>query len=85
MGTVRHIVEDGFREGVRALKQHSDLAAQLNDIGVGRKDIVTVEQDLTGSPRVGHQIMHPIENSQEGGLATTRGADQRRDLPGLHR
>ena len=38
-----------------------------------------VEQHLTGGASAGSQVVHPIEDAQEGRLTAARRTDQRRD------
>src|ERR1700687_1365279 len=76
VGTVGDIVEDRFREGVRPLEQHADLAAQVDDVGVGRQDVVAVDQHLAGGAGGRNRVIHPVEHPQKGRLATAGGADQ---------
>ena len=67
--TVRDIVVDRFRKRIGALEQHADLAAKVDDIGIGRQHVVAVEQYFSGSARARSQVVHPVEDPQEGRFA----------------
>ena len=43
-GTISHIVEDGFRKRIGALKHHADTAAKLGDV-LG-ENVLAVQQDF---------------------------------------
>src|SRR5262249_50692686 len=73
-GAVGDVVEDGFGEGVGALKDHADAAAQQRNI-LG-KDVLPVEENFPFEPGVAHGFVHAVEGAQKRGLAASGGADQ---------
>src|SRR6266480_1805220 len=72
---IGHVVVDRLRKRVGPLKEHADLAKQLDDIGVGREDVVTVQQHLPAGPGAGDEVVHAVEDPQKGGLAAAGGPD----------
>ena len=85
MRAVGDVIVDRFGERVRPLKEHADLPAELDDIGIGVEHVVAVEQHLAGGAGAGGEVVHPVENPQEGGFSTARWPDQCRDPARLHR
>ena len=81
MSTLRGKTLDGLRKRVRPLKDHSHPAPQVDDVGVRCIDVTIVQQNLSSQPCAGDRVIHPVQAAQERGLATTRRADERRDLP----
>ncbi len=80
-----HVVADVHgRERVRLLEHHADAHADLLGAGAGRVDVLAVEPDLPGERGARHQLVHAVEQPQEGGLAAARRPDERGDLAGRH-
>ena len=77
----QHVVADVHgREGVGLLEDHADPHADLLGPRARRVDVLAVEVDLTCQRGTRDQLVHAVEQPQEGGLAAARGPDQRRDL-----
>ena len=73
-----HVVGDGHgRERVGLLEDHADLAADVGQPMARRVDVVAVEADLAGQLCAGHRLVHPVQDAEEGRLATPRGPDER--------
>ncbi len=77
-----HVVIDTHGgKRIRPLKDHPHLAP--HDDRIGLINIMPLEQDLPGHPGVGRKFMHPVDAADEGGLAASGGADDRRQgVPG---
>src|SRR5580704_6036889 len=81
----RDILVDRHRERCRFLEHHPDAGAQQVEILLGRKNVLAVEQDLALGALVGIEVVHPVEDAQQGRFATTRRPDERHDLAGVER
>jgi hypothetical protein len=79
------VVDRHRRERVRRLEDHADLPPHAHRVGVGRVDVLIVEQDLALHARAHDQLVHAVQRPQEGRLPAAGGADQRRDLVRLQR
>ena len=85
-GAVGDVLVDGHREGVGLLEDHSDPLAQLDDVDVP-EDVRAVVEHLALDPHRVDEVVHPVEDPQEGRLAAARGPDEGRYRVGrdLHR
>src|SRR5580704_10375566 len=81
----RDILVDRHRERCRFLEHHADAGAQQVEILLGRKNVLAVEQDLALGALVGIEVVHPVENAQQGRFSATRRPDERHDLAGIER
>src|SRR3546814_4888673 len=56
----------------------SDLhtGAKLHHVHAGPVDILAVQRDVAFDTRAFHGVVHPVQRPQEGGLATSRRADE---------
>ena len=79
-GTVGHVVIDGHGEGIGLLEHHADLLAQPRHVHAGVVDLDAPVLDGAGDLDTGHQVVHPIQGLEEGGLAAAGGADEGRHL-----
>ena len=79
-GPVGDVVVDAHGEGVGLLEHHARPLAQQGDVGAGIVDVLPVDAHLAGDPAARHQIVHPVEGFDAGGLAAAGGADKRGDL-----
>ena len=76
---VRHVLEDGLREGVGLLKHHADPPPQVHDVRPRPVDVVPVEEDLSLHAGVRDDVVHAVQAAQEGGLPAAGRADEGRD------
>ena len=77
---VGHVVIDGHGEGIGLLEHHADLLAQPRHVHAGVVDLDAPVLDGAGDLDAGHQVVHPIQGLEEGGLAAAGGADEGRHL-----
>jgi len=61
---------------------HPDFRPQLHRINPRIIDIFAVNQNVTFDAADINRIIHPVDTTQESGLATTRGANKGRDRIG---
>ncbi len=76
---VRHVLEDGLREGIRLLEHHPDTAAQIDHVHPRAVDVAAVEENLPVHDGVRDDVVHPVQAPQVCGLAAARRADESRD------
>ncbi|MND76748.1 hypothetical protein D3C80_684030 [compost metagenome] len=69
---------DRLGERVRLLEHHADAGAKFHDVDFLVVDIIFIKGDLAGDAAALDRVVHAVERAQEGRLAATRGADQRR-------
>src|SRR5699024_84954 len=67
------------REGVRPLADHPDLAAHADRVDAPGVHVRPVAAHLTLDAGAGDDLVHPVQRSEEGGLAAARGTDEGRD------
>ena len=67
---VGHILENAFRERVGTLKDHPYALAQLVHLHGLVVYISPVNQNLPLQTRAGNEVVHAVEQTEEGGLAT---------------
>jgi len=79
-GAIGDVVVDRFRKGVRLLKDHADMGAQLHDIERLVAYVLAIHLDLADHAAAVNDIVHAVEATQKGRLSTARGADQCGDL-----
>ena len=79
-GAVGDVVVDGHGEGVGLLEHHADLLAQPGHVHAGVVDLLAPVLDGAGDLDAGHQVVHPVQGLEEGGLAAAGGADEGGDL-----
>ena len=48
-------------------------------------DVLAVVEHLALDAGAGHEVVHPVQAAQHGGLAAARGADERGDLVACRR
>jgi hypothetical protein len=65
----RHVLVDGFGEGVGLLKDHPDSAAHLDGVHVGIVDVLAVIEHLSAEAHPRDEIVHAIEAADERALA----------------
>src|ERR1041384_7007252 len=85
--SVRYIVVNRHRKRIRPLKNHTNTAAEIDDIRAIRGDILAVELDRTFQASARDRVAHSIQGTQKSRLAATGRSDQRgnESLPDLHR
>ena len=71
---------DRHRKRRGVLKHHADAAAQLPDVNLRAKDILAVEQHLSGQMLLRINAVEPIQNPQQRRLAAAGRPDQTGDL-----
>ena len=81
-----HVLADAHRrERIGLLEHHADPgAAPVGARMSALVDVLAVEQDLAVERGTGHQLVHPVEQSEERRLAAARRTDERGDLTGRH-
>lgn len=67
------------------LEHHADARPEQIQIQVLGKDVHTVEQNLTLRTLIGIKIVHPVQHTQERGLAATGRPDKRGDAAVVNR
>ena len=77
---VGDVLVDRLRERIRLLENHADAGAQFDDVDRRIVDILLIERDLAGDAADVDRVVHAVQAAQEGRLAATGRADQRRDL-----
>jgi hypothetical protein len=80
MPTIGDVVVDRLRERVGLLEDHADPAPHLDRIHAAAVDVLTVVGHLAGDSGPEDEIVHPVQRSQQRGLAAARRPDQRGDL-----
>ena len=79
------VVADGHgRERVGLLEHHAHPQPDLLGPDALAVDVLAVEEHLAGQRGARHQLVHAVEQAQEGRLAAAGGADERRHLTGGH-
>src|SRR4029450_3562964 len=84
---VGDVVVNRLRERIRLLEHHADPAAYLDRIDTVPIDVLTAVADLADDPRIGDEVVHPVEAAQDRALAAAGWPDHRGDLaaPDVHR
>ena len=72
------------RERVGLLEHHADAHADLLGPHAGPVDVLAVEEHLAGERGARHQLVHAVEQPEEGRLAASGRADERGDVAGRH-
>ncbi len=73
----RDVVVDGHRGERRGpLEDHPDPPPELHGVHPGRVDVLPVQQHPPGDPPALHQLVHPVQGPEEGGLPASRRPDQ---------
>src|SRR4030042_461722 len=73
---VDDIVEYAQGEGVGALEDHADLLPEVEEVGAGPVDVLSVDEDLPRDPDVLDKVRHPVERPEEGRLAAAGRPDE---------
>src|SRR3954452_23064903 len=79
------VLVDGHRERRRLLEHHADAGAQQVEVEPGVEDVGLVEHQLTGDALARIEVVHPVENAQQGRLAASGRADEGGDAVGAER
>ena len=79
------VVIDGQRERRRLLEHHADLGPQQVQVDARLQDILAVQQNLAGRPLLRVEIVDPVHDAQQGGLAAAARPDEGRDLAVVER
>ena len=79
-GAERDVLVDRLRERVRLLEHHADAAADLDGVDLAVVEVDAVVLDAAVDVRLGDEVVHAVEATEHGRLATTRGADEGGDL-----
>src|ERR1700680_3566594 len=74
------VVANRHRKWARALEDHSNLLAQVEELGRS-DDVAAVEHHRSLRSRAGNEVVHAVENPQQSGLAAPRRTDDGRDPP----
>ena len=77
---VRDVVVDRFRERIRFLEHHTDTPPKRDNVSPGRVDVSAVDLDRALPMRVGDDVVHPVDRSNESRFAAARWPDERGDL-----
>ena len=77
------VVANRLAKRRRLLEHHADGFAQIEKVFRTRVDVAAVIVNLACDLALGNLAVHEVQAAQEGGLATTRRADKRRNLPFL--
>lgn len=75
---IGHVLENGLRERIGLLENHADPGAQLDHVDFRIVDILIIERDLAADLAAFDRVVHAVQRAQEGRLAATGRADQRR-------
>ena len=78
--SVGNVLEDAFGERIGPLEHHAYVLAEFVHLHSFSIDVLSVNAYLAGQTDVGNQIVHAVQQAQEGRLSTARGADK-----GYHR
>ena len=73
------VVADRQGQRVRALEDHADLLAHLDELDVRVVDVVAEDLDAARRADVAQAFVDPVDAAQEGRLAAAGRADQRGD------
>ena len=73
---VDDVVKNAQGEGIGALEDHTDLLPEVEEVGAGPVDVISVDEDLPRDPDVLDEIRHPVERPEEGRLAAARRPDE---------
>jgi hypothetical protein len=71
---------DGFREGVRLLKDHADAFAQGDDFEIRIVKAAAPDGDIAGVAHAIDEVVHAIEVAEQRALSAARRADECSDL-----
>jgi hypothetical protein len=74
------VVVDRLRERVGLLEHHADPAPDLDGVDVAVVEVDAVVAHRALDPSRLHQVVHPVEAPQHGGLAAAGRPDERRHL-----
>src|SRR5438270_2908096 len=78
--TVSDIVINRFRERIRFLENHPDTPPEIDDVNAGFVNVDPFDANRAArDPGAFDEIVHPVEATQERGLAATGRTDQRSD------
>ena len=78
---VDHVLPDGAGQRQGQGKHHAHPAAQPRDVDARRVDVLPVQEDAAGHLRAVHQVVQPVDQPHERGLAAPRGAEEHGDGP----
>ena len=76
---VGDVVVDRHRERVGPLEDEADPLADLDRLGVGRRNVLVVEEDRSLDPGSRDEVVHPVEAAQDRALAAAGRPDERGD------
>src|ERR1700736_2224987 len=76
--TEGYVVADGHRKRAGPLEDHADLLAQVKELRRAH-DVAAVEHHRALGARAGNQVVHAVEDAQQGCLAATGRPDDGRD------
>jgi len=75
--SVGEVVENALGKRIGILKHHAHLAPQAHDIGLRMIDIGAIHENTPFDPGSRDEIVHPVEQPDEGRLPAAGRADQR--------
>ncbi len=78
-GAERHVFEDRLGKRIGFLKHHAHAPAQVNEVDVGREDLLVVEQHVPRMMGSFDQVVHAVERPQKRRFAAARRPDQGHD------
>src|ERR1700730_16388074 len=81
----RDVLVDRHRKRRRLLENHADAGAQQIEIELGIEDVGLVKHQLPGGALSRVEVVHPVENPQQGRLAAARRPDEGGDAVGAER
>src|SRR3569833_112362 len=79
------VLVDRHRERRRLLEHHADAGAQQVDVDPGVEQVLAVELHLAGRALAGIEVVHAVQDAQQGGLAAARRSDEGGRLIGVER
>src|SRR6056297_1255453 len=78
LGAIGDVIVNRLGKRVRLLEHHPDLGAQLHRVDALVINVFAVDQDVSLDAADVDRVIHPVDAAQEGGLATSRRADEGR-------
>ena len=78
------VVRYGHGKGVWLLEDHPHGLPQCYDVYTGTVDVDTFDEYLSGNFQAVDQVVHPVDCSQQSGLATPGRSDKSGNQPFFH-
>jgi len=74
--SVGYVFVDALGEGVGALEHHAYVATEFIDVDFAVVDVGAIDEYLSDEACAGDEVVHTVEEAQEGGFAASGGADE---------